>query len=102
MEIKVKMKKIKKSEIMKVYVVGDYGPEHNHIRSVHKTYDGALKVWNELRESLLEQAKSDARENKEDRDMYEKMVKNLSCTDPKKIDNFAQETPYIKEYDFEE
>ncbi len=31
---------------MKVYIVGDYGPEHNAIKSVHRTKTGALKAWN--------------------------------------------------------
>jgi len=34
---------------MKVYVVGDEGPGHSTIRSVHRTYEGSLKAWDELR-----------------------------------------------------
>ena len=40
---------------MKVFVIGDNGPEQS-----------ALKAWNELRESLLEDAKSSLKNNKHD------------------------------------
>lgn len=84
---------------MKLYVVGDYGPEHNSIGSIHKTYKGAFKAWNKLRLGLLRHAKSFLKGNETDRDMFEEMVKKLSCRDPKKIDNYPQETPYIHEYE---
>ena len=32
---------------MKVYIVGDDGPEHNEVISIHKDYKNALKVWND-------------------------------------------------------
>ena len=41
---------------MKVYIVGDHEPEHNLIKGIYKTYEAALKSWNELRLSLLESA----------------------------------------------
>ena len=34
--------------------------------------------------------------------MYEMMVKNLSCEDPKVIDNYPHETPYIYEEELED
>lgn len=43
---------------MKVFIVGDDGPEHNSIRSIHMTYEGALKEWNKLRMELLERVKN--------------------------------------------
>lgn len=95
------MRKVK-GDIMKIYVVGDYGAEHNLIRSVHKTYDSALKAWNKIRKYLLQQAKLSVSKNNEDSYMYERMVKNLSHTNPKKNNNSPHETPYIKEYNVEE
>lgn len=88
---------------MKVYIVGDCGPEHNSIMSVHKSYNNALKVWNKLRLELLNRAKSSLKNrDKDSEDMYKEMVKNLSCKDPKKIDNYPHETPYINEYKLKE
>jgi len=86
----------------KIYVVGDNGPEHNSIDSIHKTYKGAFKAWNELRKDLLNNAKGFLkRSDKFSKDMYETMVKNLSCKDPKSIDNYPHETPYIHEEELE-
>lgn len=88
---------------MKIYIVGDCGPEHNSVLSIHKSYGGALKAWNKLRLKLLNEAKKFLKNsNKWSQDMYEEMIKNLSCTDPKKIDNYPQETPYINEYKLSE
>ena len=83
---------------MKIYLVGDYGPEHYTIKSIHKTYKGALKAWNKHRMRLLSEAGYFVtREPKET--MWKDMVKNLSCKDPKKMDNDAWDTPYIQEKD---
>jgi hypothetical protein len=88
---------------MKVYVVGDNGPEHNSIHSIHRTYKGAFKEWDKLRKELLASVKESLkRTDKFGKGMYSGMIKNLSCKDPKKIDNFPHETPYIIDYDLEE
>ncbi len=88
---------------MKIYIVGDSGPEHNSIFSIHKTYKGALGSWNKLRKKLLSEAKYHLKKSdKWSRDIYKRIVKNLACTDPKKIDNYPHETPYISEYKLEE
>lgn len=88
---------------MKVYLVGHNGPEHNSVISIHKTKEGALKSWNEIRKELLNDAKKSLkRADKAIKEMYERMVKNLSCTDPKKIDNYPQETPYIQEKEIQD
>jgi len=89
---------------MKVYLVGDRGPEHNSIRSIHRTRDGAFKAWNELRLELLREAKAYLKNasNGFGKEMYERIVKNLSRKDPKKIDNYPHETPYIHECDLQE
>lgn len=80
----------------KIYLVGHCGCEHDTLISVHKTYDGAFKAWDKLRLELLEDAKS--RLNSEFcGQMYAEMVTNLSCTDPKAIENFPHETPYLRE-----
>jgi len=31
---------------MRVYIVGDSGPEHNMVLSIHKIYGNAFKMWN--------------------------------------------------------
>ena len=85
---------------MKVYVVGHSGPEHNSIQSIHKTYEGALKAWNRIRIDLLENAKDFLEKYKND-EMWRRIVKNLSCKDPEKINNSPHETPYIREWDVE-
>jgi hypothetical protein len=35
-------------------------------------------------------------------EMYLEMIEKLSCEDPKKIDNYPQDTPYIKEREVED
>ena len=88
---------------MKVYVVGDCGPEHNSVLSIHKNRDKALGAWNKLRLELLNNAKDYLKKrDKFGKDMYKRMVKNLSCKDPEKIDNYPHETPYINEYELKE
>lgn len=90
--------------LTKVFIVGDSGPEHNSIRSVHLTRAGALAAWNELRLELLRNAKSFLESDKDtgDSDMWQAMIKNLSCEDPDKIDNYPGETPYIRECEVKE
>ena len=90
------------SDRMKVYVVGHDGPEHNTIRSIHRTYEGALKAWNELRIELLQRAQSFLEKETRSKEMWQRMVENLSCEDPEKIDNYPHETPNIREYEVEE
>ena len=81
-----------------VYVVGDYGPEHNNIVSIHKSYEGALKSWEQLRRELTQKAKYYLKNpDKFSKKMFSEIVKNLSCKDPKLIDNYPHETPYIYE-----
>lgn len=88
---------------MKLYIVGDKGPEHNHVWSAHKTHKGAFQAWNALRLKLLTDAKASLkRSDKYTKKMYAEMVKNLSCKDPKKIDNYPQETPYVREINLQE
>ncbi len=85
-----------------VYVVGHHGPEHNDVISLHRTHAGAFKAWNKVRLELLATAKRFAKDDKHLDDMWTDMVKKLSCKDPKKIDNYPHETPYIWEQEVEE
>ena len=91
--------KVKNLQI--VYLVGDHGPEHNSIHSIHKTYKEARKAWNNLRLDLLEEMESFLKKDQTN-EMWQCIVKNLSCEDPENIDNYPQETPYIKKYIVEE
>lgn len=52
--------------ITKVYLVGHHGPEHNEVMSIHTTYEGAFKAWNELRLELLEDGKKGLQFSKEE------------------------------------
>ncbi|MCK4555741.1 MAG: hypothetical protein KAT83_03980, partial [Candidatus Aenigmarchaeota archaeon] len=84
-------------------LIGDNGPEHDSVRSIHKTRAGALKAWNELRLELLEDAKEFLKnETCTLKELWLKMIKNLECEDPDTIDNYPHETPYIQEWDVEE
>ncbi|PIO07029.1 hypothetical protein COT47_01795 [Candidatus Woesearchaeota archaeon CG08_land_8_20_14_0_20_43_7] len=83
---------------MRIYIVGEEGEDHNYIIGAHRTYDGALKAWNEVRKDLLDRARhSDS--GGTSRQLQKDMIKNLSCEDPKKIDNFPHAIPYIQEYE---
>ncbi|MBS3056788.1 MAG: hypothetical protein J4473_05140 [Candidatus Aenigmarchaeota archaeon] len=42
------------------------------------------------------EAKRFAKGDKYDKEMWHRMIKNLSCRDPKKTDNYPHETPYIQ------
>ncbi len=77
-----------------VYLVGHAGPEHDFVFKVHETYEEALKTFHKIRNDLLEDAKDMLRKGYS-KEMYERMIKNLSEENPKKIDNFPHETPYI-------
>ncbi|MBI3190098.1 hypothetical protein HYZ41_00165 [archaeon] len=84
---------------MKVYIVGHRGPEHNEVVSIHKTRNGSLKAWNRVRLDLLRDARRLARNDKYGKKMWNEIIRNLSCKDPKKIDNYPHETPYIGEHE---
>jgi hypothetical protein len=103
---------------MKVYLVGDYGPEHDSLEGIYKDKKKALQVFQEHRLTLLKNAqrglqysKDNAKEYLQKREeseywkkiaeegdeMYLCMIKNLQEEDPVKIDNYPHETPYLKE-----
>jgi acyl-CoA reductase-like NAD-dependent aldehyde dehydrogenase len=89
---------------LKVYLVGDHGPEHSHVISVHKTKEGALKAFQARRMELLEEAKERLKQGDSDwaKEMFKETVKNLSEKNPDKIDNGAQETPFIRKMELKE
>ena len=111
-----------------VYVVGNCGPEHDTLEGIYRNKVDAMKAFEEIRLSLLEEAKhmllwsiEDAKEHlkkgewfdgkkfdegniayfkdiaENGSDMYKEIISRLSETDPAKIDNYPQETPYIRE-----
>ena len=88
-----------------VFVVGVSDAESTHIVSIHKTYEGALKAWNKEREGYIKVYRrikfyyvSHGYSHSYD-DSYNRLIKNLQCEDPIKIDNYPHETPYIEEYE---
>ena len=92
---------------MEIYIVGHDGPEHNYIESLHQTYKGALKAWDDLRKELIKDAEEMVEFCKEDKhdlfsDTYKEMIEKLSCEDPEKIDNYPHETPYIRKMEVKE
>lgn len=88
---------------MKIYLVGDDGPEHNQVVSAHQHYYGALQAWNNHRLLLLKETQEslDQYENKDLLDplrkMYTEMIEKLKEEDHKVIDCFPHDTPYIRE-----
>ena len=113
---------------MKVYIVGDCGPEHDSVIGIYANKEKALIAFHEHRLSLLANAKRGLESSKKDAkdrvakgfwfdgekisdesmvhfkreaefgdDMYLEMIKNLSEEDPEKMNNYPQETPYLRE-----
>ncbi len=87
------------NKIESVFIVGSSDIESNIVDSIHITYDGALKSWNEIRLKLLNRAKHMKELGYKD---YEAEITNLLCEDPTKMNNGMNESPYIKEMKLEE
>lgn len=91
-----------------VFVVGISDTECNSINSIHETYEGALRAWNTAREDLIKHAKrikyyNVARGHSHNfDDSYNSYIQALSCTDPKKIANYPNDTPYITEFELQQ
>jgi hypothetical protein len=88
-----------------VFIVCVSDAEANSIISVHKTYGGALKSWNEERKRIIKEYKrmkflevSRGWSHEYD-NSYNRNIANLLCEDPTKIDNFPLDTPHIHEYE---
>jgi hypothetical protein len=85
---------------MKVYLVGSLDCEATNTRRVCLSKETALKRWEEIRQELIERNKI-VWENF-DNEMYARINKNLQETDPKKMDNYPQEEPFIHEMETED
>ena len=87
-----------------IFIVGISDAEANSIVSVHKTYKGALEVWNKERTKLIKQFKivkfyEVAREMVQEHSCSSNInITNLQCEDPEKINNYPLDTPYIAKY----
>ena len=85
---------------MKVYLVGDNGPEHDSLIAIYLDKSKALKAFQRHRSELLKHIKEMLEFSKKEGgygdEMYLKMISNLSETDPDKIDNYPHDTPYLK------
>ena len=116
-------KKTKKTVSPKIYMIGNDGCEHSYTMYVCFTYKTALFYWNDVRKDLLTHAremnrwsikeakKHYAKETNEDSkkyykkiidngdDMYNRMIKNLKCKDPRKMDNYPQDSPFLSTID---
>ena len=91
---------------MKVYLVGDCGPEHNNVEYACLSAEKAEELFQKHRlellqdvEEHLEWAKKESRCSIE---MYMEIIKNLKETDSKKIDCYPHDTPYIIEMEVTE
>ena len=86
---------------MKIYLVGSFDCESTDTRYVCLTKATALKRWEEIRQELI--CDNDiSMKRYPDLDMYKEIQKNLQETDPKKMDNYPQEQPFISEMETEE
>ena len=93
---------------MKIYLVGDEGPEHCNVIKVFFKYENALAFFQEHRKDILKQM-AELKEywQKEDPrrwaiDMYDEMITKLSDENPRTIDNYPHETPFIREMELSE
>ena len=90
---------------MKIYIVGIRDAEQNTISHIHMSYDGALKSFQKVRLELLEDVKRICfyeMETLRNSNLSQKEIENLMCEDPKTIDNYPLDTPYIEEFELEE
>lgn len=93
---------------MKVWLVGTCDCEETHVAHVCLSEETAMKRWEELRRELIDDNERMINYHKEQNDepwMYainERMIQNLSETDPTKMDNYPQEEPFIRETETED
>ena len=86
---------------MKVHLVGSRDSEFTDTRYVCLSKETALKRWEEIRQELIQRANKMLKEYPGD-EMELRILKNLSETDPEKMDNYPQERPFISEMETEE
>jgi hypothetical protein len=92
---------------MKVWLVGTCDVEMTYVQHVCLSEKTALKRWNELRQNLIKEYQGQIDYMNEKKETigigkYERMIKRLSETDPKTLDNYPQEEPFITEMETEE
>jgi hypothetical protein len=91
---------------MKVWLVGTNDVEMTYVQHVCLSEKTALKRWEELRQTLIKEYQNQIVYMREKRDegteLYERMIKNLSVSDPKKLDNYPHDEPFIDEMECEE
>lgn len=101
---------------MKVWLVGTNDVESTCVQHVCLSEKTALKRWNELRQELIDVCRSQIDTMRDPNykcrlgysgdsraiELYEREIKNLSETDPKKLENYPHEEPFISEMETEE
>lgn len=90
---------------MKIYIVGVRDVEDCNDVYACKSKKTAVKRWNELRLEVIDNIKTSMKRTKDDSSyvlMCQRMLINLSETDPSKLDNYPHEEPYIHEMEVEE
>jgi hypothetical protein len=95
----------------KVWLVGTCDVEFTDTRYVCIMKEKALLRWEELRLELIDRIKDQMNYFKKENNtewmfdedgMYNRILKNLAETDPKKMDNYPQERPFIYEMELDE
>ena len=84
---------------MKVYLVGEQDAESHSVLYVCKRKKTALKLWNEIRKDIIADEKNLWKTERDKKLMLEPQLKNLSETDPDKLDNYPHNEPFIEEFE---
>lgn len=89
-----------------IYLVGTQCADGSAPSKIFKSYPSALNHWNELRLDLIKQSERcleyDKKQGWGTSDTQERIIKNLQCDDPEKMDNYPQDEPYIQSFELEE
>ena len=85
---------------MKVYLVGISNCESTTVLHACLSKETALKRWEEIRQELIERNIEVWKDF--DNAMYDRINNNLQETDPKKMDNYPQDEPFIHEMETED
>lgn len=84
---------------MKVYLVGEQDAESHSVYCVCKRKKTALRLWNKIRKDLIADEKNLWKSERDKKLMLEPQLKNLSETDPDKLDNYPHNEPFIEEFE---
>ena len=92
---------------MKVWLVGTNDVEMTYVQHVCLSEKTALKRWEELRQALIKECQVHIKYINDNNlahniKRYEHMIERLSETNPKTLDNFPHEEPFIDEMEAEE